>query len=72
MKFLEFQTNSIKKVKKRNPHNFYGLSHHAFWRHTLKNIFPKLKIRYNYPFLGKPDGHVAPLRKQFYITDNYF
>ncbi|MCL2073141.1 MAG: N-formylglutamate amidohydrolase [Marinilabiliaceae bacterium] len=36
-----------------------------FWRRTLKNIFPKLKIRYNYPFLGKPDGHVAPLRKQF-------
>ena len=36
-----------------------------FWRRTLKNIFPKLSIRYNYPFQGKPDGFVAPLRKEF-------
>ena len=36
-----------------------------FWRRTLKCIFPNLVIRYNSPFSGKPDGHVAPLRKEF-------
>ncbi|MDR2928920.1 MAG: N-formylglutamate amidohydrolase [Cytophagaceae bacterium] len=35
------------------------------WRRILKQTFPKFVIRFNYPFLGKPDGHVAPLRKEF-------
>ena len=35
------------------------------WRKILQEIFPSLVIRFNYPFLGKPDGHVAPLRKEF-------
>ena len=35
------------------------------WRKILREIFPSFTIRFNYPFMGKPDGHVAPLRKEF-------
>ena len=35
------------------------------WRRILQEIFPSLVIRFNYPFMGKPDGHVAPLRREF-------
>ena len=36
-----------------------------YWRRILQRIFPDLKIRLNYPFMGTPDGMVAPLRKEF-------
>lgn len=35
------------------------------WKEELKKVFPQFVIRYNYPYLGKTDGHVAPLRKFF-------
>lgn len=35
------------------------------WKSILNDKFPQLKVRFNYPYLGKTDGHVAPLRKQF-------
>ena len=36
-----------------------------YWKRILNELFPTLKIRLNYPFIGKPDGVVAPLRKEF-------
>jgi predicted N-formylglutamate amidohydrolase len=35
------------------------------WNSILSGMFPHLKVRFNYPYLGKTDGHVAPLRQQF-------
>ncbi len=35
------------------------------WKSIFNEKFPQLKIRFNYPYLGKTDGHVAPLRQQF-------
>ena len=33
------------------------------WKEQLQKRLPGFVIRYNYPYLGKTDGHVAPLRK---------
>lgn len=33
------------------------------WKKELQKVFPNFVIRYNYPYLGKTDGHVAPLRR---------
>jgi predicted N-formylglutamate amidohydrolase len=35
------------------------------WKSILNDQSPLLKVRFNYPYLGKTDGHVAPLRQQF-------
>ncbi len=35
------------------------------WKTILNKTFPQLRVRFNYPYLGKSDGHVAPLRQQF-------
>jgi predicted N-formylglutamate amidohydrolase len=35
------------------------------WKQALQTVFPDFIIRFNYPYLGKTDGHVAPLRKAF-------
>jgi predicted N-formylglutamate amidohydrolase len=35
------------------------------WKHILMDRMPHLKIRMNYPYLGKTDGHVFALRNQF-------
>ncbi|ASB50780.1 N-formylglutamate amidohydrolase [Alkalitalea saponilacus] len=35
------------------------------WKLMLKKYLPHFKIRFNYPYLGKTDGHVAPLRIAF-------
>ncbi len=35
------------------------------WKSELEKEFPNFRIRFNYPYLGKIDGHVAKLRKQF-------
>ncbi len=35
------------------------------WKSILNDQFPLLKVRFNYPYLGRTDGHVAPLRQQF-------
>lgn len=35
------------------------------WKSELEKEFPDFKIRFNYPYLGKIDGHVANLRKRF-------
>jgi len=35
------------------------------WKQALQSVFPGFIIRFNYPYLGKTDGHVAPLRKAF-------
>ncbi|MFT3739538.1 MAG: N-formylglutamate amidohydrolase [Breznakibacter sp.] len=37
----------------------------ARWKQTLKHHLPGMKVRYNYPYLGKPDGHVAIHRKAY-------
>ena len=36
-----------------------------YWRKILNEILPDLTVRLNYPFFGKPDGVVAPMRKEF-------
>jgi predicted N-formylglutamate amidohydrolase len=33
------------------------------WKERLQKLLPRFVIRYNYPYLGKTDGHVASLRK---------
>ncbi len=35
------------------------------WRSLIKAEMPKLNVRFNYPYRGKPGGHVFDLRKQF-------
>ncbi|GAO28668.1 N-formylglutamate amidohydrolase [Geofilum rubicundum] len=35
------------------------------WKAVLNEKCPYLKVRFNYPYLGKTDGHVAPLRQIF-------
>lgn len=35
------------------------------WKSELEKEFPNFRIRFNYPYLGKTDGHVANLRKRF-------
>ncbi len=35
------------------------------FRENLKNYAPELRIRFNYPYLGKTDGHTTALRKIF-------
>lgn len=35
------------------------------WKKALHQLAPDLRVRFNYPYLGKTDGHVAPLRKAF-------
>jgi predicted N-formylglutamate amidohydrolase len=32
------------------------------WRKELNRMLPGYRVRYNYPFLGKPDGHVRYFR----------
>ncbi len=39
------------------------------FKQNLKNQNPELKIRFNYPYLGKADGFITYLRKKF--TENY-
>lgn len=38
------------------------------WRNKIYSISKDFKIRYNYPYLGKSDGFVTFLRKQFSPT----
>ncbi len=35
------------------------------WKRNLKEVFPELRVRFNYPYLGKTDGHATSLRKLF-------
>jgi predicted N-formylglutamate amidohydrolase len=35
------------------------------WKHILLKKLPEFRIRFNYPYLGKTDGHVAALRKRY-------
>ena len=35
------------------------------WKSVLNANFSHLRVRFNYPYLGKSDGHVAPLRQKF-------
>jgi predicted N-formylglutamate amidohydrolase len=35
------------------------------WKRALETIDPKLRVRRNYPYLGKSDGLVTHLRKVF-------
>jgi predicted N-formylglutamate amidohydrolase len=35
----------------------------AQWKAALNKHLPQLRVRFNYPYLGKPDGHVAYHRK---------
>ncbi|MBN2165203.1 MAG: N-formylglutamate amidohydrolase [Marinilabiliaceae bacterium] len=37
------------------------------WKKEINTLIPQFKVRFNYPYLGKPDGHVAAYRK---IYDN--
>ena len=40
------------------------------FKSALMQYLPHLKIRFNYPYLGKPDGHVAFFRK-IYSDEQY-
>lgn len=40
------------------------------WKRQLYKVLPNYKVRFNYPYLGKPDGHVAYFRK-IYADDQY-
>jgi predicted N-formylglutamate amidohydrolase len=33
------------------------------WKAEITKSLPGVKVRFNYPYLGKPDGHVAAYRK---------
>ena len=33
------------------------------WKEKLGECLPQLRVRFNYPYLGKPDGHVAAHRR---------
>ena len=35
------------------------------FRESLKSYAPELRVRFNYPYLGKTDGHATALRKIF-------
>ncbi len=35
------------------------------WKQILLSIIPGLRVRFNYPYSGKADGHVVALRKTF-------
>lgn len=37
----------------------------AQWKAALNEQLPNLRVRFNYPYLGKPDGHVAYHRKMY-------
>lgn len=37
----------------------------ARWQVALREVFPEFRIRRNYPYLGKLDGHTTTLRKVF-------
>ena len=41
----------------------------AQWKDNINTADPKLKLRFNYPYLGKADGFTTYLRKQF--KENY-
>jgi predicted N-formylglutamate amidohydrolase len=35
------------------------------WKNSLKKVYPRWNIRFNYPYRGKPDGLTAHLRKLY-------
>jgi predicted N-formylglutamate amidohydrolase len=35
------------------------------WKEEMHKLLPQMRVRFNYPYLGKPDGHVAYHRKQY-------
>lgn len=35
----------------------------AEWKRNLGKLFPSIRVRFNYPYLGKTDGHATSLRK---------
>jgi predicted N-formylglutamate amidohydrolase len=37
----------------------------AQWKASLAKYLPQMRVRFNYPYLGKPDGHVAYHRKMY-------
>lgn len=41
----------------------------ARWAHLIRQVDPRLKVRKNYPYLGKADGFTTYLRKQFSAAD---
>jgi predicted N-formylglutamate amidohydrolase len=40
----------------------------AQWKASLAKHLPQMRVRFNYPYLGKPDGHVAYHRKMYADT----
>lgn len=36
-----------------------------YWKAEINKYLPGVKVRFNYPYLGKPDGHVAAHRKTY-------
>ena len=36
------------------------------WKYALKEQLPDLRVRYNYPYRGKPDGLTAHFRKDYH------
>ena len=35
------------------------------WKQRLQKLCPTLRVRFNYPYAGKTDGHTTALRKRF-------
>jgi predicted N-formylglutamate amidohydrolase len=53
-----------------NPQRKYEKAFCREWKHCIRERQPDLCVRFNYPYLGKPDGMAAHLRKQF-KDENY-
>jgi len=48
-----------------HPGRPWGKEFAARWKVAINKHLPHLRVRFNYPYLGKPDGHVAFHRKMY-------
>ena len=53
-----------------NPERINEKEISRVWKKEIKKILPDWRLRYNYPYRGKPDGLTAHFRK-IYLDDNY-
>ena len=53
-----------------NPQRKYEKAFCREWKHCIRERRQDVCVRFNYPYLGKPDGMAAHLRKQF-TDENY-
>jgi predicted N-formylglutamate amidohydrolase len=48
-----------------HPARIWEKAFAASWKVEMNQRLPGLRVRFNYPYLGKPDGHVAYHRKEY-------